>query len=900
VELNKPTRIFLATPSALASEKARVSSSKRSVRLSNATLKHSAPGDNESVPAAVSLYEHENGIFSIQISAVESDNTLLENLTEQLLQALATVQQNPTLKVLMIRGTEHHFLKGAGKQGHDAAKQKLYQAIMTFPYPVIAAMQGAASGAGFLVGALCDFMVCSEEANYCYTDKETQSYPTASEARLFRERFGEVLANDFLFLSRKSTGQQLRTKGWTCPILPAGHVEIYTQQLAASLADKSQEALRLLKQHLARHLLTYVDALSVDEIESSAGQSESGKTEENGKITSPAKHIQVETHAGHILLIKVGVGGENYGIRNLVADLKNVFTQATLSSRFKCAVLISEYPEFVPVDEEDVDTKAVFDFQDLLLEVKLPVVAALNTSVKGVGWVMSQFCDASIYYDKGIYCAANIWKSAKLAKHAAMIFLHRFGGQLGREILLTGAEYSGIELQQRLGTLPVVAQDRILPTALSLAKSLAELPLATLSSWKEETTLRIHDKIKRLPGWSAPENQPHSSFDSLPAPITLNSNVITATVHPDDILVVKMEDREAKNMFSEALVQGIKEVFEHVAQTPDYKVVILTGYDNYFASGGTKESLVAIQEGKVKFTDSKIYQSALECRVPVIAAMQGHGIGAGWAFGMFADIALLSEESRYVSPYMNYGFTPGAGATFIFPDRIGYDLARETLLTAQDYTGSELRDRGLTLAVLPREQVHKTAMNLARQIARHSRNCLMALKYQWSNGVERLLEETYLLELAMHDKTFVGQSETLKQIHDGFFQEPHTETNPGEMQIQSANANQSVGTDMLPEVTASLRKLLTQELNLHEGEIEENAQFVDLGLDSITGVTWIRKINEKYGTSIEATKVYSYPTLAQLSLHVKGEAEKLGTLSDKSPVPKSSGSSPEVGAWSAC
>ena len=55
--------------------------------------------------------------------------------------------------------------------------------------------------------------------------------------------------------------------------------------------------------------------------------------------------------------------------------------------------------------------------------------------------------------------------------------------------------------------------------------------------------------------------------------------------------------------------------------------------------------------------------------------------------GMFADIVLLSEEGRYVSPYMNYGFTPGAGATWSLADKIGQDLARESLLTAQPYSG---------------------------------------------------------------------------------------------------------------------------------------------------------------------------------------------------------------------
>ena len=61
---------------------------------------------------------------------------------------------------------------------------------------------------------------------------------------------------------------------------------------------------------------------------------------------------------------------------------------------------------------------------------------------------------------------------------------------------------------------------------------------------------------------------------------------------------------------------------------------------------------------KVRFTDLDVFQLPMRCPLPVIAAMQGHGIGAGWTLGLFCDSVLFSEESRYVSPYMNFGFTP--------------------------------------------------------------------------------------------------------------------------------------------------------------------------------------------------------------------------------------------------
>ena len=60
----------------------------------------------------------------------------------------------------------------------------------------------------------------------------------------------------------------------------------------------------------------------------------------------------------------------------------------------------------------------------------------------------------------------------------------------------------------------------------------------------------------------------------VPTTIALQSKVVTAAAHPEGIVVVKMEDREAKNMFSEALLEGMTEVLSHIEQTPGYKVVI--------------------------------------------------------------------------------------------------------------------------------------------------------------------------------------------------------------------------------------------------------------------------------------------------------------------------------------
>src|SRR5439155_223855 len=162
-------------------------------------------------------------------------------------------------------------------------------------------------------------------------------------------------------------------------------------------------------------------------------------------------------------------------------------------------------------------------------------------------------------------------------------------------------------------------------------------------------------------------------------------SVVTIDEIEPGIVQVTMQDRVHKNMFSAELIAGLIKAFQVIEESVSTKVVILTGYESYFASGGTKESLLAIQEGRLKFTDENIYSLALDCKLPVIAAMQGHAIGAGWSLGLFCDFVVMSRDSSYASNYITYGFTPGAGATLIFPEKLGASIAQEVLYTGKAF-----------------------------------------------------------------------------------------------------------------------------------------------------------------------------------------------------------------------
>lgn len=243
----------------------------------------------------------------------------------------------------------------------------------------------------------------------------------------------------------------------------------------------------------------------------------------------------------------------------------------------------------------------------------------------------------------------------------------------------------------------------------------------------------------------------------------MSESVVGVDEVADGVVQITMRDRVHKNTFSNALIMGLREAFSEVAARDACRAVILTGYDNYFCSGGTKEGLIELYEGKQKFTDANIYGLALDCPVPVVAAMQGHGIGGGFVMGLFADFVVLGRECVYTTNFMKYGFTPGMGATLILPQKLGLSLAQEMLLSAETFRGGDLRERGVPFPVVPKIDVLKHALQTAKVIAEKPRRSLITLKNQLVAGLRRELPIVVEQEVLMHEATF-HQSEVRDRI----------------------------------------------------------------------------------------------------------------------------------------
>ena len=236
------------------------------------------------------------------------------------------------------------------------------------------------------------------------------------------------------------------------------------------------------------------------------------------------------------------------------------------------------------------------------------------------------------------------------------------------------------------------------------------------------------------------------------------------------VVQITMNDEENKNSFSQKFVEELFQCFQAVRDNQTYKVVILAGTTHYFGTGVTGEQLISTFQKESNFTTDKVTELltlALNCPIPVIAAIEGHALGGGFAIGLYADLLVLSQESFYASNFLKYGFIPGAGAIFILLEKLGLELGKEMVYTARNYRGEELEKRGVPFPVLPRKDVLKFARNLANEIAEKPRLSLVTLKKYLISNIIKKIKEVLPKEVEMQEITF-NQPEVKTLIQSSF------------------------------------------------------------------------------------------------------------------------------------
>lgn len=229
-------------------------------------------------------------------------------------------------------------------------------------------------------------------------------------------------------------------------------------------------------------------------------------------------------------------------------------------------------------------------------------------------------------------------------------------------------------------------------------------------------------------------------------------NTLTYQQFSPHIGTITLSDPSSRNAMTEDMAVEFAQLVNDLSnQTRTLRAIIVTGAGSAFSSGGNLEMLeqkrqLSGEENRLRMLS--FYRSFLGLRslgVPLIAAINGHAIGAGLCIACACDIRIASLQAKLGVPFVRLGLYPGMGSTFLISGIVGHAKASELLLTGRIITGKEALEIGLVSEAVEPEEVLNRAIAIATEIASAGpstiRHLIGTLRHPPSTLEEALLQE---------------------------------------------------------------------------------------------------------------------------------------------------------------
>jgi polyketide biosynthesis enoyl-CoA hydratase PksI len=246
----------------------------------------------------------------------------------------------------------------------------------------------------------------------------------------------------------------------------------------------------------------------------------------------------------------------------------------------------------------------------------------------------------------------------------------------------------------------------------------------------------------------------------------LNAEPVQLRLAPP-LAIARLQDHGSRNRMSPAMPAALTAALRTAARNSEVKVVVIEGMPDVFCAGHTIGALLGDHQERRVAEGWEFVRAAADCPLPVVAAAQGHAIGAGLLLALYADVIVFSTHSSYALNALHYGITPCYGATHLVPAKMGAALGTEMLFTGRSYRGRELAERGAGILVVPHDAVPAKAHSVALRMAQSPRRSLQLLKNQLTVTNRVAAEAAQRRETADHMMTLAEEEvrERVRLLH---------------------------------------------------------------------------------------------------------------------------------------
>ncbi len=236
------------------------------------------------------------------------------------------------------------------------------------------------------------------------------------------------------------------------------------------------------------------------------------------------------------------------------------------------------------------------------------------------------------------------------------------------------------------------------------------------------------------------------------------------TIEVQDHIAIVTLDRPPINSLVKATYAEIQAVFNKLGDMEGVRVAILTATGRFFCPGNdvsefdglTTEPEVRAYSQAVSDGISAVYS----CKIPVVAAVQGHAMGAGMALAACADVIVASDKAQFGIPEIKVGIIGASGfLALLVPEKV----VRYLSLTGKSISSQEVEHYGGVHKVVATEEVFDAAMKVAQDLLKQGPTALRYFKEAMNTNQNAQLVEKYATE-GTYTRQYVGTEEFKESV----------------------------------------------------------------------------------------------------------------------------------------
>ncbi|CAL1397444.1 unnamed protein product [Linum trigynum] len=245
------------------------------------------------------------------------------------------------------------------------------------------------------------------------------------------------------------------------------------------------------------------------------------------------------------------------------------------------------------------------------------------------------------------------------------------------------------------------------------------------------------------------------------------SDSILVAGDPNGIVTITINRPKSLNSLTRAMLVRLAREFSALSRDDSAKVIILTGSGRAFCSGIDLTAAEEVFKGDVKDVETDLVAQMERCRKPIIGAINGVAVTAGFEIALACDILVASRGAMFMDTHARFGIFPSWGLSQKLSRLAGANRAREASLTAMPITAEKAEKWGLVTHVVEEGEALRKAQQIAEAILKNNQDLVLKYKAVINDGLKLDLGSALSLEKERAHSYYDGMSkEQFKKMQE--------------------------------------------------------------------------------------------------------------------------------------